>query len=249
MKNLIFGSGVVGKSTGQLLESNGEDVIYYDTDYTVVDKLKKDGKTATTILPSTWDICWMCTHEKYLPGIIPSRPSKDSIIIIRSTVEPSLFDAMDKNGMSDYVFHVPEFLREKNALEDSFFPDRVVIGCNISNQYVDTVVDLFSDMFTTKIVVVPLQISALIKLISNAWLSTQISFWNEIYDILVNYPEFMQIVPNIVTMDKRISKYGTIMVGKPYSGKCLVKDLDHLLNIHKNSKLLKSVKEVNDGRN
>jgi len=242
MKNIIFGAGIVGISTGTFLEAHGEDVTYYDIDNKTITKLQKNGKKATEVIPSDWDICWMCTHENQLPKMIPSQSSSDSVIVIRSTVEPDFFDKVD----TERVLHMPEFLREKNSLEDTFNPDRIVLGGK-ENKYTGIVLNLLSDIYVdVDIHIVPQKISSLIKLISNAWLSTQISFWNEMYDILDDHDKFRQIIPDIVTIDKRISKYGTMMLGNPFFEKGITKDLDHLINVGKNPILLKTVREVNN---
>jgi len=243
MRHVIMGSGVVGLSTGSLLEAHGEDVIYYDINNEVVVNLQRKGKKATEVMPSDWDVAWMCTHEKWLPSIIPSRPSVDSTIVVRSTVDPDFFKLVDK----EYVIHMPEFLREKTSIEDTFFPDRVVIGADQNSPHTDKIVGLISGISVDlPVLVVPHEVSAFIKLISNAWLSTQISFWNEMYKILECQKQYRQIIANIVTMDHRISDYGSILTGKKFGGKCLPKDLDHLLQIYEESKLLKAVKDVNE---
>ena len=242
LKHVIIGSGVVGQSTGQLLESHGEDVTYYDTNHETITKLQKRGKSATEVLPSEWDIVWICTHEKHTASVIPTRHSKDSIIIIRCTVEPSFFDRFDKYDL-DHIVHIPEFLRESNSIEDTFQPDRVIIGSN-NSLFSNKIIDLMKKMYTCPIIVVPHAISAYIKLISNAWLSTQISFWNEVH-MMMGDSKYKQVTANTVALDHRISKYGTIMTGTPFTGKCLPKDIDHIINMS-GSDFFKQVKKTNE---
>ena len=52
--------------------------------------------------------------------------------------------------------------------------------------------------------------------------------WGENY-----YPKYLNIdineVAQAVTADARISKYGTMKFGEPFDGKCLPKDMNHLI--------------------
>jgi len=229
MKHAIIGSGVVGEATGTLLEANGEEVEYYDSNHDVVMELKEKGKNATDVEPSVWDIAWVCTHEKHTFKAIPPFSTKDAIVVIRSTVGPDFFDQIKNPYTRDHFIHFPEFLRERTSITDTFNPNYILIGAPENSKYAEKFINFISEIVVTKkIHIVPYNISSLIKLISNAYLSTQISFWNEVYMSLSDVPQYRQFISDIVTQDPRISKYGSLMLGKPFSGKCLPKDTDYL---------------------
>ena len=237
MIHLIIGKGTVGKATGTWLESHNESVFYYDKD-----KSKSQIKKIT----DEYDIYWICTPEnEALKMVLNLRTMDIKNIIIRSTITP--FQA--KTILHTSAIHLPEFLKENTALDDTFDTDRVVIG--VSEHRNDFLIKFIKDLYVGKpIIITDIITSSLIKLIANAWLSTQISFWNEIRKIVTEYGANPQLVADAVTMDKRISKYGSKMLGKPFGGKCLPKDLNHLLEEFKYNKLesylLKAVKVVND---
>lgn len=147
----------------------------------------------------------------------------------------------------DFMAHVPEFLRQSMAIEDSFNPDRVIIGCDPGYAQ-GVLVDVFKTLHVP-VVCVSTMTSELIKLVSNAWLSTQISFWNQIYELTKKMGLNSEEVANAVTLDKRISEYGSNMIGKAFGGVCLPKDLDSIINLCEWQKvspdIFSAVKDVN----
>jgi UDPglucose 6-dehydrogenase len=90
----------------------------------------------------------------------------------------------------------------------------------------------------------------MVKMVSNAHLSTLISFWNEINSICEHAQINSTVVGKLVAMDKRISSYGAVMHGRPFGGFCLPKDLDSIIAtaqaLSVQPLLLKSVREVNE---
>jgi UDP-glucose 6-dehydrogenase len=89
----------------------------------------------------------------------------------------------------------------------------------------------------------------MVKLVSNAHLSTLISFWNEVHQICERFQINSTVLGRAVSMDNRISPYGAVMHGKPFGGFCLPKDLNALINaaelVSCQPVLLESVRQVN----
>nr|QNO53210.1 UDP-glucose 6-dehydrogenase AglM [Methanosarcinales archaeon ANME-1 ERB6] len=80
-------------------------------------------------------------------------------------------------------------------------------------------------------------------------LATKISYWNEIFLICEKLGIDCQEIADIVALDPRIGKYGSVH-GKAFGGKCLPKDLKafiHFAERHLNPKLLKAADEINEG--
>ena len=139
---------------------------------------------------------------------------------------------MEKNYELVKLIHNPEFLREKTAINDTFFTNRIVIGSNSYGNGKYFIDAIYNSLHCPK-VNVDLRTAEMIKQVSNAWLATQISFWNEIKTICDVMKINPQEISNAVVLDKRISKYESIMLGKPFEGKCLPKDLEHLIDCFK----------------
>ena len=88
----------------------------------------------------------------------------------------------------------------------------------------------------------------MIKYASNCMLATKISYWNEIFLICKELGIDSQAIANIVSLDSRIGKYGTVH-GKAFGGKCLPKDLKAFISFaakHYEPELLKAVEDINE---
>lgn len=251
MKHMIVGSGTLGISTGTWLEANGEEVIYNDINADLITKLIRNDMTVSVNVKAIRDvdIYWICTMECDVDNAIRGLPHPigNSIVVIRSTNPPCVTDALAKQFNIEYIAHVPEFLRASTAISDMFNPDFVVIGAR-KKRTREKLGRLFKNLFVPIIYTDPVT-SELIQLISNAWFSTQVSFWNQVFKISKAYEVNPEQVANVVTLDKRVSKCGSDMLGTPFGGAYLPKDLDSLI-VRFNSKnleptLLKAVKEVN----
>ena len=243
MRHVIIGSGSTGQVTGEFLEAHGEDVIYHDIDYDVVDSLKSVGKKATEVLPSSWDIAWVCVSQDDLSKAIPPRPSDDSTIVIRSNVSPDVFERLDVG----YILHMCIYNIEFNILDNVFYPPRIVIGGVHDSVHSERLLSFMSDIIpNVPIFVVPQRISSMISIISDAWFSTQTSFWNEVYLMLSSDEKYRQCVSSIITTDKRISKHGSTMIGMPYLKKTQCDNIDRIIDLCGSPNLFESVKNTNN---
>jgi len=251
MKHLICGVGVVGKATGTYLEANSEEVWYYDKNDFRLKNIKNCIDSLISLLVESFDILWICAPETAVEDILKKVPKLfklEKIIVVRSTTIPGTLEKLETKYKITNLVHNPEFLRESNAIEDTFNPDRIVVGAS-KKALTTSIFDIYKSIKCAKYRV-SLTESELIKQISNAWLATQISFWNEIKELCDSFSINSQTTANIVTKDKRISKYGSIMTGKAFGGHCLPKDLEHLIecfeNQNLNSYVLHMVRNKND---
>ena len=242
MLHLIIGCGTVGNATGAWLEANSEEVFYTDIDKSKLNKLEEKGKKITkSYTEKQFDLYWICTPEWEVEKVLKKIPITNKVIVRSSTI-PGTLDRIDYKEL----VHVPEFLKQRTALSDTFNPDRIIIGGK-GNFTHFLVYDFLKETYPNKpIFATTLIQSEMIKLVSNAWLSTQISFWNEIYKICNKHNINPQYISDLVTLDKRISKYGSNMINQPFGGFCLPKDLNNLISISDKSILLKAVKKVNE---
>lgn len=242
MKHLIIGCGVVGDATGHMLESIGEDVYYSDID---INKLQGK-KTLLEVRPfPDIGIYWICTAEWNTEEVCSELDSTYKIVVIRSTVPPRFTDEMQKKYDIQHIAHCPEFLRANFARQDTMNPDRIVIGTR-DMETLKILWKIFRKLTANGILTTTPTESSLIKLMSNAYLSTQISFWNEIDKICKEYSVCTKTVVEGCKGDHRIGYYGTDPTKGKFGGFCLPKDLITLIKVSKKHKLLKAVKKVND---
>lgn len=144
----------------------------------------------------------------------------------------------------EYNFDVasnPEFLREGAAIEDFMRPNRVVIGAS-SSQAVGIMRDLYRPLYLieTPIVVTDVKTAELIKYAANGFLSTKISFINEIANLCEVVGADVQTVAKAIGLDQRIGpKF--LHAGPGYGGSCFPKDTRALLRIGEENKVDLSV--------
>jgi UDPglucose 6-dehydrogenase len=153
--------------------------------------------------------------------------------------------AHGKGGIA-YV-SCPEFLKEGSALTDFREPDRVVVG-DEGNWAGDAVVDLYAPL-DAPLVRTDISSAEMIKLASNAFLATKISFINEIANVCEETGADVLEVAKGMGLDDRIGP-AFLRAGIGYGGSCFTKDVSALKQLAGNTgyhfQLLNSVIEVNE---
>jgi UDPglucose 6-dehydrogenase len=178
--------------------------------------------------------------------------SKEHALVMKSTVPCGtgaslmrVFGEQDKGGLG-YV-SCPEFLKEGSAVEDFLHPDRVVVGAE-HGWAGDAVVELYAPL-NAPLVRTDVASAEMVKLASNAFLATKISFINEIANVCEETGADVVEVARGMGLDDRIgSKF--LQAGIGFGGSCFPKDVDALKQLAGNSgyhfQLLTAVIEVND---
>ena len=162
-----------------------------------------------------------------------NRNPEEILIVIRSTVITGTTKNLSEKYSFKFAFN-PEFLREKNALEDMKKTTRIVIGANDDDSY-EKVKAIYLPLFPdANYIYVDTDTAEMIKYASNVMLTGQIALANEIYQICNSVGVDYEKVKNAILMDKRIAR--NIDVPGPdgcigFGGKCLPKDLNALMSL------------------
>lgn len=173
------------------------------------------------------------------------------IIVTKSTVPIGTNEQIQEivRGLSKYPFavaSVPEFLREGSAVRDTLNPDRIVIGSTSKDAFEK--LSLLHKSLTSNIILTDIRSAEMIKYASNAFLSTKISFINEIANICEKVGADVTRVAEGMGYDQRIGA-SFLQAGIGYGGSCFPKDTQALIHIANSVKydfkLLQSVVEVN----
>jgi UDP-glucose 6-dehydrogenase len=115
----------------------------------------------------------------------------------------------------------PEFLKEGSAVEDFMHPDRVVVGAaDGSTEFADRVAALYTPL-GGPIVRTDVASAEMIKLASNAFLATKISFINEIANVSEELGADVSEVARGMGLDARIGPQ-FLRAGIGYGGSCFV---------------------------
>jgi UDPglucose 6-dehydrogenase len=178
--------------------------------------------------------------------------TKRTILVMKSTVPvgtgEQLRFRLDGRGLAHvgYVSN-PEFLAEGTALADFTHPDRVVVGA-FDQADGDAVAALYKPI-DAPVIRADVASAEMVKLASNAFLATKISFINEIANVCEETGADVGIVAEGMGLDRRIGPL-FLRPGIGYSGSCLPKDVSALKQLAGNSgyhfQLLTAVIEVNE---
>lgn len=175
--------------------------------------------------------------------------SKEHALVMKSTVPVGTGRSIQRrrDGLG-YVSN-PEFLKEGSAVADFMKPDRVVVGASDDSQeYADRVEALYEPL-GGPIVRTDVASAEMIKLASNAFLATKISFINEIANVSEELGADVREVARGMGLDDRIGpKF--LQAGVGFGGSCFPKDVKALKQLAGNSgyhfQLLTAVVEVNE---
>jgi UDPglucose 6-dehydrogenase len=170
-------------------------------------------------------------------------------LVMKSTVPVGTGPTIqrDRDGLG-YVSN-PEFLKEGSAVEDFMNPDRIVIGAGEhSDEFADRVEALYSGL-PGEVIRTDVGSAEMIKLASNAFLATKISFINEIANVSEEVGANVEEVARGMGLDERIgAKF--LRAGVGWGGSCFGKDVLSLKQLASNTgyhfQLLTAVTEVND---
>jgi UDPglucose 6-dehydrogenase len=189
---------------------------------------------------------WAVIDE--LPHDVPGRP----IVVMKSTVPVGTGEnaraRLDARGLRDvgYVSN-PEFLAEGSAVADFMHPDRVVVGAFVPEDG-ERVAELHAGI-PTEILFTDVPSAELVKLAANAFLSTRISFINEIANVCELVGADVVDVARGIGLDHRLGPH-FLRAGIGFGGSCFPKDVTALKQLAGNSGypflLLQAVWEVNE---
>jgi UDPglucose 6-dehydrogenase len=177
------------------------------------------------------------------------RADGDHVLIMKSTVPAGTGESIRRDLPSLAYVSCPEFLKEGSAVEDFMHPDRVVIGADASDEAAgDAVADLYEPLGGA-VVRTDVASAEMIKLASNAFLATKISFINEIANVCEEVGADVGEVARGMGLDERIGP-SFLRAGIGYGGSCFPKDVSALRMLAGNSgyhfQLLNAVIEVNE---
>jgi UDPglucose 6-dehydrogenase len=143
----------------------------------------------------------------------------------------------------------PEFLKEGSAVVDFMQPDRVVVGADERTPWAAAEVARLYEPLDCPVMGTDVASAEMIKLASNAFLATKISFINEIANVCEEVGADVGEVAAGMGLDPRIG--GSFLnAGVGFGGSCFPKDVSALKQLAGNSgyhfQLLTAVIEVNE---
>lgn len=143
----------------------------------------------------------------------------------------------------------PEFLQEGKAIENFFYPDRIVLG--VKSTRAREMLEAIYRPLNRPILVTDLTTAELIKHAANAFLAMKISYINMVADVCESVGADVTMVGSGLGLDPRIGP-DFLNAGVGFGGYCFPKDLKafrYLAEKHGvNSSLLRDVERINQER-
>ncbi len=262
MKIVVIGYGWVGQANALSLEIMGNEVYFYDPgkpEHHYKNKYenvyKKIKRIHTPLEKDATDTHYIiCVGDRVLPSgeqdislikkAIDSVKKTKGTLVVRSTILPESLKDLP------FDFYVPEFLHEKQAVEESLKPHYFVVGRKTEKpephffeQWRKVAYKTFSGT--------PEEASH-IKYLSNLWNSVRIAFINEFGDA-IRTPDTKEDVSAIErVIDFMFDGKYYLRYGKAFSGHCLPKDtlafFSYYNNNGKQMHLLEGTHKSNESR-
>jgi UDPglucose 6-dehydrogenase len=173
----------------------------------------------------------------------------EHVLIMKSTVPAGTGESIRRDMPGLPYVSCPEFLKEGTAVADFMDPDRVVIGADAGDEEAADAVAALYRPLGGEILRTDVASAEMIKLASNAFLATKISFINEIANVCEEVGADVGQVAKGMGLDERIGS-SFLRAGIGYGGSCFPKDVSALKMLAGNTgyhfQLLTAVIEVNE---
>ncbi len=182
-------------------------------------------------------------------AVVEELPADSEHVLIMKSTVPAGTGASIRRDMPDLSYvSCPEFLKEGSAVADFMNPDRVVIGADSGDAAAAAAVGALYEPLG-EILHTDVASAEMIKLASNAFLATKISFINEIANVCEEVGADVGEVARGMGLDERIGS-SFLKAGIGYGGSCFPKDVSALKMLAGNTgyhfQLLTAVIEVNE---
>ena len=256
MKIGIIGQGFVGNAVFQTFK-NFYDIFTYDIKNELsnssLEKIKRTCEIVFICVPTPMNSDGSCNSTIVESVIEDFSDTKNKILINKSTVIPGTTSMLNKKYVNNKIIFNPEFLTERNAVEDFKNQERIIIGGPRPSTSI--VKSIFSKVFpSAQIIKTGSKHAEMIKYFTNCFLATKVSFANEIYDICNKLELDYDKVIEYSLGDKRIGNSHLNVPGPDgdfgFGGHCFPKDLSALIKLSEDlgttNNVLKSVLNTND---
>jgi len=233
MKLGIVGHGFVGTAVDHGFTKDIQKFIVdpkHNSTNTIEDLIAFKPDAVFVAVPTPQSESGECNTE-ILEGVMQQlNNSEGLLVIVKSTVPAYKLQKIQEECINIRIVYNPEFLTEKNYIDDFVNPAMHVFGG--MNKDTDAVEKLYlehSDCAECPVYKTDLITASMVKYCINSFLATKVTFMNEMYDVLkaakgANWNTFTKIIAN----DPRIGNSHMKVPGndgqRGYAGSCFPKD-------------------------
>lgn len=246
----VIGLGFVGTAVARGFESS-VNVVTYDTQKECTEASMSDIVTKAEILficvptPMNRDgTCNVDIVDSVLDEISKIQTSHRRICILKSTIPPGTTDRLALTYPNITVLFNPEFLTERNYINDFMSQENIVLGystaltndqdLSIANYDTKIVSQIYARRFPdAEIYITGAKEAEMIKYIANTFLAMKVAYLNEIWQICnvakIDYTKMTEILRN----DTRLGHTHWHVPGPDgkfgFGGTCFPKDINALI--------------------
>ena len=232
----IVGHGFVGKATDWGFSENTNKFIVDPKNGTNIDQLAEFNPELIFVCVPTPMGENGTQDSSIIEAVVQELSAKcrESIIVIKSTVLPSILEKIEKANPK--IIYNPEFLREKHANEDFMNSEMIIFGGdkNIASQVSKFYLD-HSRCKTKKHIFMDISSASLVKYTINTFLASKVMFFNEMHEVFnkLKSNDSWELFIKTLSLDKRIGESHMNVPGhdakKGFGGACFPKDTAALL--------------------
>lgn len=253
----IIGQGFVGNAIYQKFK-HYYDVLTFDLDSTKCNSTEKEliekSEIIFVCLPTPMNQNGSCNID-IVESVIEkiNNTSNDKIVVIKSTIVPSTTDRLNSKYKNITIAFNPEFLTERNAIEDYENQNRIILGG--PRPATTKLKQVFSKVFPkAEIIKTDSTHAEMVKYLINTFLSVKVSFANEIYQLCGKLNIDYDKVVEYATHDERLGNSHWSVPGHDgdygFGGHCFPKDLSALISLTNElgtlNNVLDATKKTND---
>ncbi len=241
----ICGQGFVGTAVREGLR-NFFEVFTYDIskveDFAVssLEELVKNSDVIFQCLPTPMRKSGECDTRLVRKTVLEidklaaEKQSRCEIVVIKSTVPPGTTQSLNEEVKNIQVVFNPEFLTEANAINDFKNQNRIILGG--PRPATSTLKTIFSKAFPkSSIVKTGSNTAEMVKYFTNCFLSTKVSFANEMRQICEKIDIDYDKVVEYSLYDSRIGNSHLSSPGPDgsygFGGHCFPKDINALMYV------------------
>ncbi len=250
----IIGQGFVGNAVYQKFKKYF-DILTFDTD----SKLANSTYEELTLL---CDVIFLCLptpmnddgscHINIVEDELNKLNKGKYIVVIKSTVPPGTVEKWNKEFKNLKIVFNPEFLTERNAVDDFNNQNRIILGG--PRPATTKLKQIYSKVFPNAHIIKTGSTHAeMVKYFTNCFLALKVSFANEMFEITENLNLDYDKVVEYATLDKRLGKSHWAVPGPDgdfgYGGHCFPKDVKALIKLSEHLGIHPKMLNATDSKN
>ena len=237
MKLGIVGHGFVGTAVDHGFTKNVQKFIVdpkHNSTNTIEDLIAFRPDATFVAVPTPQLESGECNTEILETVMQQLNNSKDALVIVKSTVPGYKLEKIKEECTNLRIVYNPEFLTEKNYIEDFRNPSMHVFGgSDTETLKVEDIYHKHSQCEPCPVFRTDLVTASMVKYCINSFLATKVTFMNEMYDVLkaargADWQTFTKIIAHDPRMGNTHLKVPGNDGQRGYAGSCFPKDTNAL---------------------